>query len=224
MAEWLQKNPLNYGVVSKAPGISAYIGNGQGVPRGWVISAEGKIVFSGKPADITDAMVEEWLKDCPAAQIEREVCAKLRPAVKSYNTGKYGKALKDAEELEQSEDETVKADASFIAERVRKAIGWRKDAAKRLAEDKEWVKLHTLLSEDAVAYAGCEYGDECKEKAKTLKGEDKYKEAVAAEKMLGKITEQGERLKGEALNRELDKLIDKYPDTAAADRAKAMKQ
>ena len=100
----------------------------------------------------------------------------------------------------------------------------RKEAAKRLADDREWVKLYELYSEDAKAYADCGYGEACKDDAKALKGEDKYKEALSAEKMLSKITDQGDRLKGEALNHELDKVIEKYPETAAATHAKAMKQ
>ncbi|MCA8910763.1 MAG: hypothetical protein KDB82_03590 [Planctomycetes bacterium] len=204
--------------------MSAYIGMGQGTPRGWIITADGKIGWSGNPKDLTDDKIEEWLKDCPSAEIDRDVAPKLRSAVKNYNNGKYGKALKEAAGYEQSEDESEQADAKFITEKIRKAIGWRKEAAERMRNDGEWVKLYELLTEDAKAYDDCEYGEACKKEAKDLKGEDRYKDAVAADKMLEKITDHLDRLKGEALNHELDKVIEKYPGTPAARKASELKQ
>lgn len=220
--EWLGKNPLNYGVVSKAPGVSAYVKMGQGVPRGWVISADGKIAFTGKPADITCAMVEEWLKDCPASKIDRQLKRELAAAARHYNAGKYGKALLEAEKHEASKDESVAADAKFVAEKVRKAIEWRKEEAKRLREDGRVTALVTLFEHDSKAYDGLSYADECAAEAKVVKATPEFKTCKAADEMLARITGTKD-LKGDALVRELDKVIEKYPDTPAGRDAAALK-
>ncbi|CAG0929954.1 hypothetical protein PLCT1_01220 [Planctomycetaceae bacterium] len=220
--EWLKKNVVNYGVVSKAPGVSTYISMGTGVPRGWVISADGKIAFSGKPADITGAMVEEWLKDCPASKIEKKLSRELNAAVTYYNTGKLGKALAEAEKHEASEKTEVAADASFVAEKVRKAMGWRKDEAKRYREEGEWLKLAALLEEDARTYDGVSYAEDCAAEAKTVKASPEFKTASAAHEMLSRIKARKD-LKGDALVRELEKVIAKYPETPAGKEAAAMK-
>lgn len=222
VADWLAKNPLNYGVVSKAPGVSAYVRMGQGLPRGWVISADGKILFSGKPANITSAMVEEWLKDCPAAPIDRPVVRELKKAVSQYNSGKYGKALVEAEKFESDENGKVAEDAKFVAEKVRRAIGWRKEEATRLRQDGRLTRLLDLLEQDARGFEGAAYADECAAEAKTVKASEKYKTCKAAETMLARILERKD-LKGPALVRELDKVIEKYADTPAARDAAAMK-
>jgi hypothetical protein len=221
--EWLKKNTVNYGIVSKAPGVSTYISMGQGTPRGWVISAEGKIAFSGKPADITGAMVEEWLKDCPASKIEKKLARELNAAVSNYNASKYGKALVEAEKYEASEKPEVAADAKFVAEKVRKAMGWRNEEAKRYREEGEWLKLESLLEEDSRAYDGVAYSDECAAEAKTVKASPEFKTASAANEMLARIKAQ-KTLKGEALARELEKVIAKYPATPAGKEAAAMKE
>lgn len=220
--EWLKKTPVNYGVVSKAPGVSTYISMGTGVPRGWVISADGKIAFSGKPADITGAMVEEWLKDCPASKIEKKLARELNAAVSNYNAGKLGKALLEAEKYEASEKSEVAADAKFVAEKVRKAMGWRTDEAKGYREEGEWLKLATLLEEDARVYDGVAYAEECAAEAKTVKASSEYKTANAANEMLARIKARKD-LKGDALVRELEKVIAKYPETPAGKEAAAMK-
>ncbi|MBP9890888.1 MAG: hypothetical protein KBG84_03200 [Planctomycetes bacterium] len=220
--EWLKKNVVNYGVVSKAPGVSTYISMGTGVPRGWVISADGKIAFSGKPADITGAMVEEWLKDCPAAKIDKKLARELNAAVNNYNAGKLGKALVEAEKHEASEKTEVAADAKFVAEKVRKAMGWRKEEAKRYREEGEWLKFAMLLEEDARVYDGVSYAEECAAEVKTVKASSEYKTASAANEMLSRIKAQ-KTLKGEALARELDKVVAKYPETPAGKEAAAMK-
>ncbi|MBK8208241.1 MAG: hypothetical protein IPK87_15800 [Planctomycetes bacterium] len=220
--EWLGKNPLNYGVVSKAPGVSAYVKMGQGVPRGWVISADGKIAFTGKPADITGAMVETWLKDCPASKIERQLNRELAAAVKHYNAGKYGKALLEAMKHESSENDRVAADAKFVADKVRKAIDWRKEEATRLREAGRLSALVTLFEQDSKAYDGLGYADECAAEAKVLKATPEYKTCKAADEMLARITSTKD-LKGDALLRELDRVIEKYPDTPAGRDAAALK-
>lgn len=222
VTDWLAKNPVNYGIVAKAPGISAYVGMGTGVPRGWVISADGKIIWQGKPAEITGAMVEEWLKDCPASRIEKQLARELGAAVKHYNAGKYGKALIEAEKHEASGDAEVAADAKLVAEKVRKAIGWRKDEAKRMREDGRWTALVTLLEADSKAYDGLEYAKECQAEAKKIRATPEYKTCKAADEMLARITDSKE-LKGEAQVRELDKVIEKYPDTPAGRKAAVMK-
>jgi hypothetical protein len=222
VAEWLGKNAINYGVVAKAPGVSAYVKMGQGVPRGWVISADGKIAFTGKPADITDAMVEEWLKDCPAAKIEKQLSRELAKAVKQYNAGKYGKALLEAAKYEAYEDAQVATDAKFVADKVRKAMEWRKEAAKRLRDDGRLTELVTLLEEDSATYEGLAYAEECEKETKTVKATPEFKTCKAADEMLARITGSKD-LKGEALVRELDKVIEKYPDSPAARDAAALK-
>ncbi len=220
--EWLNKNVVNYGVVSKAPGVSTYISMGTGVPRGWVISADGKIAFSGKPADVTGAMVEQWLKDCPTTKIEKKLARELNGAVTYYNGGKFGKALAKAEKHEASEKTEVATDAKFVAEKVRKAIGWRKDEAARYREEGEWLKLATLLEEDARAYDGVAYAEECADEAKTVKASPEFKTASAANEMLARTKAQ-KTLKGDALVKELERVIAKYPDTPAGKEAAAMK-
>jgi hypothetical protein len=187
-----------------------------------VISADGKIAFSGKPADITGAMVEEWLKDCPASKIEKKLARELNAAVTYYNGGKLGKALAEAEKHEASEKTEVAADAKFVAEKVRKAMGWRKDEAKRHREEGEWLKLATLLEEDARAYDGVAYADECAADAKIVKASPEFKTASAANEMLARVKARKD-LKGDALVRELEKVIAKYPDTPAGKEAAAMK-
>lgn len=220
--EWLGKNPLNYGVVSKAPGISAYVKMGQGVPRGWVISADGKIAFTGKPADITGAMVEGWLKDCADSKIDKKLKRELGAAVKHYNAGKYGKALLEAEKHESNEDASVAADAKFVADKVRKAIDWRKEEAKRLRDDRRLTALVALFEHDSKAYDGLDYANECAAEAKVVRATFEYKTCKAADEMLARITATKD-LKGDALVRELDKVIEKYPDTPAGRDAAALK-
>jgi len=222
VTEWLARNPVNYGIVAKAPGISAYIGMGTGVPRGWVISADGKIIWQGKPADITGAMVEEWLQDCPASKIEKQLARELNNAVKSYNAGKYGKALIEAEKHEGGEDTQVAADAKFVADRVRKTIGWHQEAAKRMREDGRWTALVNLLEADSKAYDGLDYAEDCQTEARAVKATPEYKSCKAADEMLARILDTKD-LKNEALVRELDKLIEKYPDTPAGKKAGDLK-
>lgn len=222
VAEWLDKNPINYGVAAKAPGISAYVKMGQGVPRGWVVSAGGKIAWQGKPADITGAMVEEWLKECPASKIDKQLARELGAAVKHYNAGKYGKALGEAEKHESAQDAAVAADAKFVADKVRKAMGWRKDEAARLRDDGRLTELVILLETDSKAFDGLAYADDCAAEAKRVKATEEYKTCKAADDMLESITKRKD-VKGDALARELEKVIAKFPQTPAARKATTLK-
>lgn len=206
------KSPT-YGVVKADIG-SLY--TTRGIPHGWVLDPEGKVIWEGHPNGIKNDMIEGWIKDLAPGKITREVQKQLKPAVDSYNKGQFGKAYNAVTEFLAAEDEKVKADAEYVNGVIekRKAAGEAKAAKLRDAGD--LVKLVPVLEEEAKGWEGSEYGKACGEESKTVKASKEYKLCLKATDAWTKLEPKLKDLTDDKAAKALEKFIKDFPNTPQA--------
>ncbi|KAA0214120.1 hypothetical protein EDM80_07185 [bacterium] len=215
--KFVKDKSINYGIIKASNVIKTY--GGKGYPSAWVLDVDGKVIWKGHPANLTDAMVEDWVKDLAPAKITKEVSKALRNAVEAYNKGEFGKAETEVDKHLGSDDPAVKADAEFVDGVIekRRAVGEAKAAKAR--ESGDLPKLATLLEAEAKAFDGSEHGKKCAEEAKTVKASKEYKDCLKAQSELDKLKPKINDMKADKAKRALEKIAKDFPGTPAGKEA-----
>jgi len=215
--KFVKNKGINYGIIKASNVLKTY--GGTGYPSAWVLDVEGKVIWKGHPAGLTDAMVEDWVKDLAPVKITKEVHKVLKNAVEAYNKGEFGKAESEVDKYLSSDDPVVKTDAEFVDGVIekRRAIGEAKAAKARDLGD--LPKLATLLEAEAKAFDGSEHGKKCAEEAKSIKASKEFKDCVKAQSELDKLKPKINDMKAEKAKKALEKIARDFPNTPAGKEA-----
>ncbi|MCA8912799.1 MAG: hypothetical protein KDB82_13935 [Planctomycetes bacterium] len=205
-----------YGVVKANIG-SLY--KTSGIPHCWVLDAEGKCIFEGHPAGVTEDKVEEWTKDLAPTKVDKELAKELKGGVKAFEEGDMGKALKEVAAAKESEDEAVKADAEYLAGLIEKHVTVYTAKMESAKKSGDLVKLGKTLEEAADKFKGSEQGDKWKDELKELEKSDAYKDTKKAADELDKVRDKLEDMRPSSARKKLEKIAEKYPDTPAGKEA-----
>ena len=197
-------------------------------PSSVLINAEGEIVWTGHPGNISSGKVKDALKGAKpskggfmAFSVDREMSPKLKSAVKSAAEGKLGKALSAVNKIAGDEraDAALREEAqTFAAEII--AFGTALNGqAERFVEARSVAKGILVLDALSAEFAGTELGEEVDGRLKEIASdEDLQKELAAAkayEKAMAAVDKRG--LKKSASK--FESIVKKFAGTKAADRA-----
>lgn len=158
---------------------------GRGVPRAWLIGPDGKIVFQGHPAGITDEMIETQLKAIEALKL-RDVDVALAPAKTDYEKKSYGAAYAKASKALKDEKaaEKVKTDAQYISDKIKE----KGDAAVASVDELAAAEKYADALKRAVSiqqqFKGTEWEKAAKDKEKDLKSNPAVKREEDAQSAL----------------------------------------
>ena len=208
---------VTYGVVAAKIG-SIY--ETRGIPHCWVLDADGKCIYEGHPAKVTEQMVEGWLETLPPTKIEKELAKELDGAVKAFNKGEYGKSLAEATKVSaDTEDEAVKADAKYVTDLLQKRVEDYNGKIAAAKDSGDLVAQGKVLEEAIEAFKGSEQSEAWDGQLKELEKSDAYKDTVKAQGELDKIRDKLEDMRPSSAHKKLEKIAKKYPDTPAGKEA-----
>jgi tetratricopeptide (TPR) repeat protein len=150
------------------------------VPHGWLVSAEGEIVWEGHPGGLSYALLEEQLKS--ARMIPPfEVPLGVKKVQKYVDAQQIGKAITTLEKyIERPKDKGTAKDAKRAVKRMKKFASAQIRLAKTYAVQGHYSEAMKILGRIATAYKKTDVGDKAKgliktwNKDKTIKAEIKY--------------------------------------------------
>ena len=216
--KFIDGKKVTYGVVKADIGADYA---SRGITACWVLDAEGKCLFKGHPSGVTSEKVKKWIENIVPLKITEDLGKSLKNAVKSYNSGEYGKAQKQATDVKASGDETTK-NADVILDLITRRIELGEKKVETLKAAGDLVKAGTLLEELADSFKGSEKGEEFEKSAKELIKSKEYKDAVKASGMLEKLRTKLPYMTEKKAQKDLEKIIKKYPETKAGKEAAEM--
>jgi hypothetical protein len=215
---YIKQHDIKYGVVYAQNVLTTY--GGRGYPSAWAVGPDGKVIWGGHPASVTEEMVEGWVKDLAPTKVDKELAKELKGAVKAFDSGEYGKALTEANKAaETAEDELVKTDAKYLTDLVQKHIDLYTAKMTKARESGDLVKLGKALGEASAKFKDSEQGEKWAGELKELEKSDEYKETVKASDELEKLRPKLEDMKPSSAKKALEKIAKKYPETTAGKEA-----
>ena len=147
----------------------------RGIPRAWLVGANGKVVWEGHPASLPKATIEEELKHVrlgPAIKLPPE----LKKADFYLSKQRYGDAVKELKRYaKRPKDPAVGAKATAAVEKV-EAYGKSELelVEKKVTEGQFHVVLRKLTAMEK-SFKGLEAGDTAKSRLKELKKDKELK-------------------------------------------------
>lgn len=190
-----QEKGINYAV-----GFGGYNAYGvRGIPQGYLIGADGKVVWEGHPSSLTAAMLEtelakvRFFPDLPYSK-------KFKSALTSCQKKKWASALKAVDKI--AEDKRATDEDRDHAGQVRTYIeglaSQRLTYAKEAIEEKDYFAASELFGELDDKFAGMAEADEAATQLKEWRKDKDIKRAIDAGQWLarGKDMEGAKNLKG----------------------------
>jgi hypothetical protein len=215
---FVKEHSIEYGTI-RAQGVLDLYG-GRGYPSAWALDTEGKVVWSGHPANVTGDMVEKWVENVAPTKVNKELNRALKGAVKAFDSGELGKALTEAKELgDKTDDLAAKADADYLESLVQKHIDLNTAKRSKAKESGDLVALGVALEEAATKFKGHEIGEKADTELKELKKSKEFKDTLDAHKELEKIKPYLKDYRPSTARTKLEKIADKYPETPAGKEA-----
>lgn len=155
-------------------------------------------------------------------QLRSDVAKRLQVLVRKAARGDLGGTLRIARRIaedEQAKDEE-KADAKYIIEEVEKRLKELYAEAENLLKEKKPYEARELFDEIRKAFAEMEEGAPALKKVGELDSDESLKDELEAGKLFVKALEYEKRGKKDQAKKYLEQVIEKYPDTEYAKRAK----
>jgi len=209
----LKKPP--YGIVAAKIGT---LYQTKGIPHGWVLDANGKILWEGHPTSLKEEEIEGWLKELAPTKVDKELAKDLSGAVKSFDKGEVGKAMTDTKKVaETATDDAVKSDCEYLlalCDKHVKLYQQKIDAA----GDNLIVKAKAM-EDGAAKLKGSEIGTKWDADVKELKKSKEFKDTQSAADDLAKLKPTLEDMKAATARKKLEALAKKYPTTPAGKEA-----
>ncbi len=193
-----------------------------GYPTAFVIDVDGKVIWRGHPQGYTEALALGWLKDLRAPKLPRKVADPVAGAKASYDNGDYGSALVAAERLLKHKDATVRSDATYVFDLLNGRLNMHKAAAEIHQAALRFDRAHEVLAVSAQEFKGLTHAKECTALATKIKSGKAYKDCVASQRELGDLKPHLKGASPADAKKALDRLVKKWPDTAAAQEAQAL--
>ena len=177
---FIEKEGIKYLIaIGNAPGYET-----TGIPHAWLVSPKGTIVWEGQSKDLTDAKIEEHLKDvvlAPTFALPKE----LKNAEKDLNAGNYAGGVK-ALETYLKKPGSAEAAAKEALEKV-KAHGTRQlQIAEELAAAREYADAADLLTSVQKSFKGQEPAEKAKSTLDAWKKDKTIQLEIEASRALAK--------------------------------------
>jgi hypothetical protein len=199
---------------------------GRGIPKCYVFDHNGEIIYDGR-GDGIEPIIEEALAKAPDWLLGENNYSELKSEASSIiKRSNLGKTLATLRTLVAGGEDITDAEQEEAGRMIDRLLPWAELQVKKVKdlmnENPEaalagWKNLAKQFKGDLI-------GDEADATYKELKKDEDFKEELKAWKAIAKIIKAVDANPA-ALNPSrgaLEKVIDKYPDTAAARRAMKM--
>jgi hypothetical protein len=219
-------NNITYpvGIAKKTDGY----GSG-GIPHAYLIAPDGKVVWDGHPASLSNGQIEKLLRKAKDFYV-RKVVREVKPAAAAFSKGKLVEAEELANAIKEKEGagrESV-VDAEYVLGRV---------AAMRVAWNHKvesgtkaglYLDVFEALGRIQKHFAGTEEARAAGTKLAELKANRDVKVELKASKALEKLAEQKTKAgtsdrKLDTVRKKVERFIRKYERTKAAERAEMLR-
>jgi peroxiredoxin len=206
------------------------------IPTTYIIAPDGKVAWQGHagskdiektiqallPKVKKDAGSSGSSKDLTTVLKLREVSKALQFAAKQAENGKLASALRMAERELNGENATEKEreDAKYIKEEIEKRAAELFKEADRLLKEKAPYEARELLQDIRRAFIGSEYENKAKKKIESIDKDEKLAEELEAGRLYVKAVKYQTDGEEESAKKYFQQVVDKYPNTEYAKRAK----
>ncbi len=216
------------GYAVSAGGCNNYRGNG-GIPVAWIIGVDGKVLFAGNPGSSAfDSIIKEELKKVPYPGVGRtDLHEDVEKAADEFVDHDYDKARSEATKVVEDEgaEETAKADAQYLIDRIVSVYKRHLDNAKDLESKKRYLAATAEWEWVIEAFGSrSEEGKAAKDRLSEYRKDKEIKEELKAEEELEKLREKLVAMKAGSAPldkrlKEVERFAKKYEGTGAAGRA-----
>jgi hypothetical protein len=201
-----------------------------GIPHAYLISPDGKVVWDGHPASLSNAAVEKLLRKTKDFYI-RKVAPEAKPAAAAFSKGKLADAEKLANAIKGKEGagrEAV-ADAEYVLARVgAMRVAWN-GKVESGSKSGVYLDVFDALGKIQKHFSGTEEAQAAAKKLAELKADPSVKLELKASKTLEKLVQQkigagrsGKKL--DAVRKRVEKFMKTYDGTKAAERADLLRK
>jgi hypothetical protein len=158
-----------------------------GIPKAFLIGADGKIIWEGHPGSLSGDQIEKALRAMP--RWSKMGSSRAQRVGKELDKGNLGKALLLAKDLLAREDlNTEDAEAGkAMVKHIETYAERRMTYVETLVETGDVAKATVLLEGMKKTFARTDWGGKATVRAKELKADTRAKELAAAAKSVGKI-------------------------------------
>ncbi len=155
------------------------------IPRAWLVSAKGKVVWEGHPASLKDSMIQEQLRAVSLPPRFNLKAKGLATANKNLNAGKLGSGVTSLDRyLKRPKSEAGEAEAKAARKRVVDyAKGLLKKAGKSAAQG-DMVTALGALDVFESSFKGHKFAKKAKDKRDAWNKDPEMKLEVAAAKII----------------------------------------
>jgi thiol-disulfide isomerase/thioredoxin len=204
-----------------------------GIPRCFLFSHEGKLVFDGSPFEL-DAALESAIKNSPGFLVAGRTYQKTQKQAAALGALKsnMSSTLKSLRTLSKGEDATAKEEANYLLGKVAEFSQQNLSKISK-ARSEDPLAAQTSLARMVQLLAGDELGEPFETLAKELKSDKVFQGELKAASMLSDIRAAASKIgldtKPEEAKRNrsavtqiteaIKTLVKKYPDTKAANQA-----
>ncbi len=202
-----------------------------GFPSSVLIDPQGNVAWTGHPSSLTASTVKSALKGAKAPgggflslRVDRELAKKLSSAVDDALEGALGKALASAQKAAADErvGETERADAQWLADEI---LGFgtlllgQADAYLARREVLSALEVFRALEDEL---AGTDVGKTAAERLATIADDDSIQTEIEAAEAFAKAQDYAKRRGRDKAGKKFEAIVEKYPGTRAAERAKTI--
>ena len=195
-----------------------------GIPRAWLVSATGEIVWEGHPNGLKKSLLEQQLKTVRLTP-EFKLPKALKTAQKSLDSGQFGKGLAALQKyVDKPKDEEVAAAAKGAIKKIKRYGSAQFRAVQAYAKAGFYTDGLALATRLTKSFKGTPIGDKAKKLKKEWLADKSIKAELEAEAYISKAKEYMNAKKYKNANPLLQRVIQskKYRETKAAEKAKRL--
>jgi len=211
-------------------GPSGYSNSTGGIPHGWLVGVEGKVIWEGNPGDgKMDQILRAEMAKVKFPGLGKVAFDKgVNPILSKFMKRDYAGARIEAQKMIEGAkaSEAVAADAEHISKRIT-SIGEKKLAAAKAREgEKRYGAAAEIYGFLAGAYKGAEEGKAASDRLKEMKADKEIQREMQAAEALKGLVASLERKPAEEKKAALESFAKakKFEGTQAAADAQAMTQ
>ena len=203
---------------------------GRGIPRSYLIGADGKVLWAGHPNSLRDGQVKDALKKVKGTGSYLSFSPKgeysdkaVNKAVGMVKDAKLGKALAAAVKMSSNPEGGEQANqAAALAEEINAHATLLIGQAEALLAKKEMVVATGVLETLEKEFKGQEIADRMKARLAEIKADETLRVEWDADKALSKLKKKAAKSGWRKQIKKLESLAKKYPGTQAAKKAKKL--